>query len=267
MSQYYPAHIVVSHELREWSLENGQDACEDGESVQLPAFFNYLLGHHPHGPCAIGAVMAYGSESLNFSKIFPGIRPYLTTMDSMFSIPFSRDMALFCGAVSVSRESLVYLLDKSTTGVSGNLVVVAVGGLREVLESRPGRYNLVLNRRRGFFRIALETGVYLIPSISFGETNLYDQVANPDGSILRKMQEWVLAKFKLAYPFFYSSCLIHYPRPITIVVGRPIACRRIPNPTDEEVNNLREVYKQQLVQLFNRYRPLYDPTAEDIRFI
>lgn len=49
-------------------------------------------------------------------------------------------------------------------------------------------------------------------------------------------------------------------------VGRPIVCERIPNPTDEQVDKLREQYKEALVQMFNRYRPLYDPTAEDIRF-
>lgn len=50
------------------------------------------------------------------------------------------------------------------------------------------------------------------------------------------------------------------------LVGRPIMCKRIPRPTEEEIDNLREEYKQELREMFNRYRPLYDPTAEDIRF-
>lgn len=267
MSQYFPAHLVISEELREWSRESGQEVSEDGESIHLPTNVNYLLGYHPHGPFVIGALMAYGSEALNFSKIFPGIKPYMTSLNVFYNVPFYRDYVMTCGSVSVSRESLTYLLDKDVTGTSGNLVAVSVGGASEVLESRPGQYVLVLSRRRGFFRMALQTGAYLVPSIGFGETNMYDQVANPEGSTLRKLQDWLTRAFTLPPVLFYPSRIIPSRRPVTVVVGRPIVRERIPNPTDEEVDKLREEYKQQLVQMFNKYRPMYDPTAEDILFI
>ncbi|KAM7535647.1 hypothetical protein Aperf_G00000091083 [Anoplocephala perfoliata] len=254
------------NEMRDWCKENGYDNGENGEFIQLPTTSNYLFGYHPHGPFAIGALIAYSSESLSFSKKFPGIKSYVATLNRHYKVPFYRDFAMTCGAVSVSERSFIYLLDKDSTGISGNLVAVAVGGAREALESRPGKYVLVLSRRRGFFRMAMKTGVHLVPSIGFGETNLYDQVPNPEGSILRKLQEWIVSTFTLSSALFYSTRVIPYRQPITVVVGRPIMCERIPNPTDEEVDKLREKYKQQLVQMFNKYRPLYDPTAEDIRF-
>ena len=34
---------------------------------------------------------------------------------------------------------------------------------------------LVLKRRRGFIKMALENGVDLVPSFSFGETDIYQQ--------------------------------------------------------------------------------------------
>ncbi|KAM7535417.1 hypothetical protein Aperf_G00000093217 [Anoplocephala perfoliata] len=271
VSQYFPARLVVSEELRDWSKENNQDGGENKESIQLPPAYNYLLGYHPHGAYTIGAILAYATEALNFSKTFPGITPYLSTTDGLFNIPFFRDYTLLFGIVSVSRKSLLYLLDKDTTGKAGKLVVVTVGGAREMLEARPGRYVFVLNRRRGFFRMALETGSHLVPSIGFGETNLYDQVANPEGSRIRRLQDWLIDRFAITLALFHSTRFIPYRRPLTVVgkssVGRPIACQRITNPTNEDVNRLMEKYKQQLVQLFNKYRPLYDPAAEDIRFI
>lgn len=97
VSQYFPARLVVSEELREWCKENGQELSEDGETIQLPTSFNYLLGYHPHGPFAIGALMAYGSESLNFSKLFPGIKPYMATLNLHYHVPFYRDYAMTCG--------------------------------------------------------------------------------------------------------------------------------------------------------------------------
>ncbi|KAL5970305.1 2-acylglycerol O-acyltransferase 1 [Taenia solium] len=135
----------------------------------------------------------------------------------------------------------------------------------------------MLSRRRGFFRMALRTGAYLIPSIGFGETSMYDQVANPMGSALRKLQDWFTHIFTLAPPLFYSTRVIPYRKPLTVVgkivgslkrypFGRPIMCKRVSCPTEEEIDNLREEYKQELREMFNRYRPLYDPTADDIRF-
>ncbi|EUB63276.1 2-acylglycerol O-acyltransferase 2-A [Echinococcus granulosus] len=266
VTQYFPARLVVSKELERWAREQGQEVGEEGAAIQLPTSVNYLLGYHPHGPVAMGMLMAYGNDLLNFSKVFPDIKTHIATLNVHYKVPFYREYAMLGGGVSVSQESLIYLLDKEVTGRTGNLVAVSVGGAIEALESRPGHYVLMLSRRRGFFRIALRTGAYLIPSIGFGETSMYDQVANPTGSALRKLQDWFTHTFTLAPPLFYSTRVIPYRKPLTVVVGRPIICRRVPHPTDEEIDNLREQYKQQLREIFNRYRPLYDPTAEDIRF-
>ncbi|KAM7533548.1 hypothetical protein Aperf_G00000122112 [Anoplocephala perfoliata] len=267
MSQYFQAKIVISEEMRDWIKENDEGAGENAESFQLPLSFNYLLGCHPHGIVPVGALMAYGSESLNISKIFPGIKSYMATHNLFYKFPICRDWALSFGCVSVNKESLEYLLDKNTTGISGNLVAVAVGGAREMLESRPHQYVLVLSRRRGFFRMALKTGACLVPSISFGETNVYDPVANPKGSRIRLVQDWFLRTCSVPPPITNPPLFIPFHRRITIVVGRPIMCELNDSPTDAEIDELREEYKQQLVQIFNTYRPFYDPTAEDIQFI
>ncbi|KAL5109131.1 2-acylglycerol O-acyltransferase 2 [Taenia crassiceps] len=267
MTQYFPARLVTSKELQKWAMEQGQGVSERGAVIHLPTSVNYLMGYHPHGPLALGMLMTCGVDSLNFLKVFPGIKPHMATLNLHYKVPFYRECAMLAaGGVSVSQESLIYLLDKEVTGRTGNLVAVSVGGAIEALESRPGHYVLMLSRRRGFFRTALRTGAYLIPSIGFGETRMYDQVANPMGSALRNVQDWFTHTFTLAPPLFYSTRVIPYRKPLTVVVGRPIICKRSPCPTEEEIDNLREEYKQELRDMFNRYRPLYDPTAEDICF-
>ena len=40
----------------------------------------------------------------------------------------------------------------------GHSVVIIVGGAAEMLENEPGTYNLILKNRKGFVRLALETG-------------------------------------------------------------------------------------------------------------
>jgi hypothetical protein len=39
------------------------------------------------------------------------------------------------------------------------------------------------------------------------------------------------------------------------VLGRPIEVPKIPNPTNEEIENLVCVYKQELERIFYTYRP------------
>ena len=90
-------------------------------------------------------------------------------------------------------------------------VMVIAGGASESLDARPNTNLLTLNKRKGFVRIALIRGIPLVPVFSFGEyvpsylknnralqnlfnrNNLYDQVANPDGSFLRRLQNKILS--------------------------------------------------------------------------
>ena len=41
---------------------------------------NYLFGFHPHGIISAGAFGNFGTEGNDFSKLFPGIKPYLLTL-------------------------------------------------------------------------------------------------------------------------------------------------------------------------------------------
>lgn len=51
-----------------------------------------------------------------------------------------------------------------------------------------------------FIKLALETGASLVPVFSFGEVDIYDQVSNPHGSALRRLQEFILNRFGFTLP-------------------------------------------------------------------
>ena len=57
--------------------------------------------------------------------------------------------------VSVSRDSLEYVLTKKGPGHSA---VIVIGGVPEMFEVHPGTYDFILKKRKGFVRLALETG-------------------------------------------------------------------------------------------------------------
>lgn len=64
----------------------------------------------------------------------------------------------------------------------------------------------------------------LVPVISFGETDLYNQLYAPEGSMLRRIQNWIRSYIGLAPVIFsgrgffqYSFGLIQKRVPITVV--------------------------------------------------
>ena len=67
--------------------------------------------------------------------------------------------------------------------------MIAIGGATESLYSTPGTMDLVLQRRTGFVRVALQTGASLVPVINFGENELYNTVRGSSTSVLRRFQK------------------------------------------------------------------------------
>ena len=63
----------------------------------------------------------------------------------------------------------------------GTAAVLVPGGALEALNSDPDKIRLVLNRRKGFIKLALKHGVDLVPTFSFGEAFIYDQVKSEKG--------------------------------------------------------------------------------------
>ncbi len=75
------------------------------------------------------------------------LSPIKTILDFL---PFS-----LTGLCGVSKESIIHLMTKQG---SGNAAVIVVGGANEALNARPGSYKLMLRNRKGFIKIAIQTG-------------------------------------------------------------------------------------------------------------
>lgn len=100
----------------------------------------------------------------------------------------------------VSRSSCKAVL-KSGPGRS---IAIVIGGAAESLNARPGTIDLVLKKRLGFVKIAVETGSSLVPVLNFGENDLYEQVDNSDGSWLRWGQKKIQHIAGFTVPLFHG---------------------------------------------------------------
>lgn len=68
------------------------------------------------------------------------------------------------------------------------------------MEAYPGRYRLIINNRKGFVRVALETGASLVPVFVFGENDVYNTLEVPEDSPIRKFQEAVKKWLRFTIP-------------------------------------------------------------------
>nr|XP_018909405.1 PREDICTED: 2-acylglycerol O-acyltransferase 2-A-like [Bemisia tabaci] len=234
----------------------------------LPADKNYLFCGYPHGMLCSGAFGNFVAASPEFKRLFPGLTTYLLTLNVHFNMPIFRELLLCLGSCSSSRESMTYLLGHPE---KGKAVVLMVGGASESLYCHPGSYKIILKRRKGFIRVALETGAPLVPVFSFGETDVFDQVSNPPGSWLLWLQS-TLKKVLGVAPciplgrgiFQYSFGIAPRRTPITTVVGRPIMLPQEPNPSSELVDKYHKIFMEELMELFETHKGKYleDPKTK-----
>ncbi|CAI4225195.1 unnamed protein product [Auanema sp. JU1783] len=225
------------------------------KTEELDSEKNYIIGYHPHGIISMSAFINFGTNGTGILESFPNINFHLCTLVGQFWTPFRREWGLLHGMIDCSRESISYLINK---GNKGKAVVLVVGGAEEALDAHPGHNILTLNRRKGFIRLALQTGAHLVPCYSFGENDIFEQADNPKGSKIRKVQTFLKDLLGFSPPAFhgrgvfnYTFGLLPYRKPINTVLGAPIPVDQVENPTPEQVNELHAEYVKALQNLFD----------------
>ncbi len=121
------------------------------------------------------------------------------TVGLNFYLPLWREILLAVGFIDASFGSILAAFNRKRS------VCILAGGAAEALYAHPGKQDLVLNRRKGFVRLALMTGTPIVPVFAFGENDLYYQLPNPKGSLLRFVQEKALSYLKFAMPFLIGE--------------------------------------------------------------
>ncbi|CAL8400080.1 unnamed protein product [Boreogadus saida] len=223
------------------------------KTAELDPKKNYILGIHPHGIMCAGGFTCFNTESCGFAEAFPGMRSSLATLTGLFRIPLFREYLMSQGLLSVSRASLNHVLSKSGKGIALSIVI---GGAEEALTSSPGVNTVVMRRRKGFVRMALEHGADLVPVYLFGENETFRQVIFSEGSVGRRLQDLFKGLLGFAPCVFLGDRfgLLPYRTPITSVVGAPIAVPKLLVPTAEEVDHYHNLYMESLSKLFHEHK-------------
>ncbi|SCU82629.1 LADA_0C06898g1_1 [Lachancea dasiensis] len=264
----------ISFRVRLWPLKYAlkfRILKRDEDEVEWEATGpRYIFGYHPHGVAALGAFGAFATEGANFSQLFPGIRMCLMTLINQFQIPFYRDYLLALGITTVSKKNALRVLQRDYS------ICIVVGGAQEALMSKIGSADLVLRRRKGFIKLALETGnVNLVPCFAFGETDCYNILQTDDKSYLRRLQLWFKRSYGFTIPFFFARGLFNYDfglipfrKPINIVTGSPIYVKhKYEDPTIEDIDYYQELYLAELERIFHTYKKQLGWQGQELNFV
>lgn len=220
----------------------------------------YIFGIHPHGILPFGSQVILGHQCPGgFQDLFPGIDFRVLAASFCFFIPGYRDLLLWSGFVDAARYSAHRVLN------SGLSIALVPGGATEALYADPHKDVVYLSPRKGFIRLALQHGASLVPCFTFNENNTYQQLQTSNRFIT-----W--AKFKFQRVFGISLPLITNIIPkrtkVTCVVGEPIDVPKFDDPPKEEVEKYLEIYKEKLVELYNKNKEKYnDPPDKEIEII
>ncbi|XP_065225551.1 diacylglycerol O-acyltransferase 2-like isoform X2 [Planococcus citri] len=248
--------------IRFWRCLRNYFPCKLVKTAELPPTTTYLFASFPHGAFCMGPSTNFMTDVNQFDEAFPGLNPYLTTLNGNYYAPFTRDFFLLWGGCAVSPKSILRILN----GPAGNVCVIMVGGRTEQKINTPGKNRVFLKNRKGFVRMALTTGSSLVPVFSFGETFLYEE---PSSNLYRFLREKLRASFDPEFFLFSGPCtlghlfgLLPYQRQVTTVVGKPIPVPKVEEPTKELVDKYHKIFVQELVHLFEKYKVKYDPEGE-----
>lgn len=142
-------------------------------------------------------------------------------------------------------------------------VILVVGGYREISTSSPGAYTIVLKNRKGFVKLAIETGAALVPAITFGEVDVFEPIRK--NSILGKLQFFVKKNLKFPLPLVRHFLPFQYP--INTVLGAPIDVEICKKPSKSDVDTLHKIFCKQIEELFENHKKSFYGDGCDVSLV
>lgn len=217
------------------------------EETPLENLKGHIFCLHPHG---LTDIHAYPIEKHLFKK---GLKYRITFITQLFYFPFIRSALSLLGYLPAKEKSYAWAKERDLN------ILTTPGDVPEFLTSHHP-LKAVLTPNLNFFKVVLKQGMPLIPVLAFNAYKSYKYY--PVLFNYRNKLRYG-AKLMPVQPFRGRWFLpIPFKTDLKIVFGTPIKLKQIENPTWEEVEEVLEIYKKSLLELFKRNAPENYPEME-----
>uniref|UniRef100_K3W7H9 Acyltransferase n=1 Tax=Globisporangium ultimum (strain ATCC 200006 / CBS 805.95 / DAOM BR144) TaxID=431595 RepID=K3W7H9_GLOUD len=212
----------------------------------------YLYCSHPHGLVSVHHVnMMTGASTPSFHELSPMPTRRHLAASVVFRVPIYREYLIWLGCVDATRKIAEKMLANQKS------LVILVGGIAEQMLSQQGDHTIYVQKRKGHIRLALKYGTSIVPSYTFGETDMYTH-----SKFLLAFRQMIAKKFAVALLVGYGSprwfpVLPHKGVSINQVFGKPIHVEKNENPSAEDIDKLHAQYVAELVRIFDKYKSKY----------
>jgi hypothetical protein len=221
----------VKKNIKESFKASGNITLEEGR---------YIFMWHPH---ALFPTSIYFHTATELTDWPAHLKSRGVVFSSLQWLPFVKEVFDELNIIPTEYHIMKETLKKES-------ISLLPGGMREMLYEDTS----LLSRRRGIFKIALETGTPLVPVIARGETELYKAIKLPD-----YIQNFMgLFDTAMPIPTFKSFMkflgILQYPLkdPIFSVIGEPILVEKVEVPTEQQISELREKYCEALKSMYKK---------------
>eukprot|EP00602_Paraphysomonas_sp_CaronLab_P005346 CAMPEP_0185017988 /NCGR_PEP_ID=MMETSP1103-20130426/833_1 /TAXON_ID=36769 /ORGANISM="Paraphysomonas bandaiensis, Strain Caron Lab Isolate" /LENGTH=1086 /DNA_ID=CAMNT_0027547625 /DNA_START=99 /DNA_END=3356 /DNA_ORIENTATION=- len=211
------------------------DSPHDLENVSIYA-------HEPHGWIPFAQPLQAMVNEFIIGENF-----HMLVASSGFWMPVFNIFLKILSCRPIDKKTFISTLN------SGRSVLLVPGGIGEMFEnSGSGTEVLKVCGRKGFVRIAIQTGAQIVPCYTFGNWELFE-VFTP------KAMHSISRILGVPLLMFWGRWGLPIPKrvPLLTVIGRPIQCPHDSNPSAELVNEYHEAYMRETKVLFDKYKNAY----------
>ncbi len=177
-----------------------------------------IFSSSPHGLFAISTFFLVGTPDFEsgWNKVRPCVHRHV------FALPVLRDFALWLGAIDVSGENMISMLEKSS-------ILLAPGGTKEMIIDAK---NPIQTIHKGFLRIAYEKKKLVFPVLNVGQERVFRSYSF---GWLDKIRSFVLKHTGYPFPTLFLG---PFPSKLTTYILEP----HDPNDYKDEESFINEYY-------------------------
>jgi hypothetical protein len=222
--------------------------CDKPSMYETPITKPYMFVVYPHGIYSVTTWINVLHPQGLFARV-TSLR--IVTLKFNFFVPFFRELLLSFGFISSDKASITHAIHNEHS------VVILPGGAAEAMHVHEG---IILNKRKGFVKIALETKTPMVPVYNFGEKKTYE-LGEFDSSFMKWLQRTCKDVFGFTLPCFRGNFII-FPKPVQLfsVIGEPIEIDEQQDYiiTDALVDKYHDKFKRSLLALHEKHRKTFD---------